>query len=93
MPAVTLTADALDDQDQLGFVIDRVLLRDAEYRRLSRRVVRQQRKLKKLCRSEAWRRYLRVEAETSARHVHVLDLVARWAFDQGVQAGRAEVSE
>jgi len=48
-----------------------------------------QEKLRKLCSSEGWHQYLRLEEVSNARSVCAIDVLVKWAFAQGLRSGRA----
>jgi hypothetical protein len=50
---------------------------DPEIARLSKRILRAQRHLRKRCSDDAWTAYLLVESATNDRADHILHLIAR----------------
>jgi len=83
-----LDAEALEDGDTFSLAMDRVLLRDEEHRRLSKHVMKVQRKLAKHCTGKTWAIFLRVEQITNHRDGHAIEVLVRWAFLEGVRCGR-----
>jgi hypothetical protein len=67
------------DQD-LATTIDQILGADPEFKRLSRRILRAQRRLKRLCSPETWQRYLVVEQITNERYERVSRLLLKYGL-------------
>lgn len=78
----------LDDPEVLARKIDAILLADVKLRRWGRRIRKVQEELRAVVGNDNFRIYLRVEEEVTARGVHALDVVAVWAFTEGL-AGNA----
>lgn len=84
-----LTPEIVADDDAVTEALDDLLLRDPEYRRLTRRIVRRQRELRGLVSEQAWSAYILLEDVTNERLDHAIRLVTRWAFRAGQRnAGR-----
>ena len=81
----TFSDDIVADDQSLAEAIERLLLEDRRYVRLSAELRRLQEALKGHCDDAAWRAYLEVEAKANERMAWVTDLIARLAFEQGQQ--------
>ncbi len=71
------------DNAQLAGAIGRLLIEDADWHRHSTRVREAQDRLRPLCPPEAWQAYLAVEQVTNERLAAALEVVARWAWNEG----------
>jgi hypothetical protein len=83
-----LTPDILSDVDAFGSAIDQMLLRSKRYRKMTRRVLRAQGRLRRAVRWKGWARYLRLEEVVNERAGHENELLIRWAFEQGRRSRR-----
>lgn len=82
-----LRISSLDD-DNLGEKIDLVLRGDGEVRRRARQIVKLQAELRCLIDDVKFRSYLKLEEAVNARAARALDVVAVWAFSEGLRAHR-----
>lgn len=78
-----LTPADLADRSKLGTVLDAVVQRDDNYRRLTQRVLATQERLQQRCDEDAWVEYLDIESIVNARIDSMLAVVAKFAFEQG----------
>jgi hypothetical protein len=83
-----LTNKIVADESVLAAAIDQVLLRDDNYRRLSRSIGRAQDRLQNAVTKDAFSRYLDIEEATNWRFTYALALIATWAFKQGQRRRR-----
>ena len=78
-----LTAQVVNDPDRLASVIDRLFIRDRQYRRHRNVILTRQRVLMDTIDAEQFNLYLDVEAATNERLAWMLSTVAKWAFNEG----------
>ena len=88
MKRVKLTPKKLKDEDALGDAIDRVIGSSKKSAKLSSRVRRGQRHLRRAVDERAWKLYLALEETVNARVMHEDDRLIRWAFGEGLRHGR-----
>jgi hypothetical protein len=80
---VKLTSKVLKDEDALGDAIDRVIGSSKKNRKLSKKVRRAQRRLRRAVDDRAWQLYMALEEAVNARALLQDDLLIRWAFREG----------
>lgn len=80
----------LDDAERLAEKIDVILRSDRELRRRNRRIRRLQEELRAIVGDDNFGVYLRLEEAVIARGVHAVDVVAVWAFTEGMRTGARE---
>ncbi len=83
MKRVKLTPKKLKDEDALGDAIDRVIGSSRKSRKLSKRVLRAQRRLHRAVGGRAWQLYLALEETVNARSLWEGDRLVGWAFREG----------
>ncbi len=88
-----LDEEVLSDHDALGNAIDKVLLKTKVFVRLSNKIRRRQRELRRLVDEPGWHAYLRVEEATNERAIEESELLVRWAFTLGRRAARRRRKE
>lgn len=84
-----LTAEDFADESRLTEAIHAVLLGQRGLRVRSWKIRRLQGELRKLIDDRTWKTYLSLEETVNDRAIRELVVVARWAFAEGVRAGRA----
>lgn len=72
----------------LGAAVEAILRDDPDVARLSRRILRAQRRLRRLCSPEAWRAYLTVEQVTNERYEYASRLLLRYGMTIGKRSPR-----
>ena len=88
MKTPKLTRQALRDHERLADAIDRVLMKSKRRRKLTKKILRLQDRLKKLVSVEAWHVYLKLEAIVNERAIVDQDESADWAFEAGRRRSR-----
>lgn len=76
------------DPDRIGVVLGELFDATPAMKRHRQRIIRLQKRLRKLVSDEAWRVYLDLESAEAGRLNDAADLVAAWAFLQGRRRGR-----
>lgn len=82
-----LRISSLDDADDLARKIDVVLRADPELRRRARRIRKAQEELRAKVGEDAFAIYMKLEEAVTARDARALDVVAVWAFTEGLRVG------
>lgn len=82
-----LTDEIVGDDEKLGAATDEVLLSDVELVRMSLGIRRAQRALLDLLGPSAGA-YLLVEERSNERLERLCTVLVRWAYDEGLKAGR-----
>ena len=85
MKTAKLTAKMLKDHEAVGDAIDRVLLASKAWGKASRRIRKAQGRLRRIVSFDGWMAYLRLEEIVNARAAIEMEVVVRWAFEQGVR--------
>lgn len=83
-----LTAEDFDHPERLAEKIDQVLRADDALRRRGLRIRRLQDRLRKAIPADEFGHYLAVEEAVNARGSRAIDLVAGWAYKEGLREGR-----
>lgn len=85
-----LTPEMISDHMALIDAIDQVLWSDRELRRRTGEVLHRQERLRAVAGQRAWKAFLRVNEVSLSRSVAELLAVATWAFEAGINCGRAD---
>lgn len=88
MKTPKLTRKVLRDHERLGDAIDRVLMKSKKRRKLTKKILRLQDRLKRLVSVEAWHVYLKLEEVVNERAIVEQDLLVEWAFESGQKQRR-----
>ncbi len=72
--------DLVSDREALDLVIDGVLAGSKPARKLTKKILKVQRKLQRAVDADAWGLYLRLEELANARADVEVEAVVRWAF-------------
>jgi hypothetical protein len=80
---LALTPEMVADESRLMGVLDELLTTDDDYKKLTKRILRAQRQLRKTSTEEAFQLYLDIEAITNARVNFMLGAVAKFCFNAG----------
>jgi hypothetical protein len=78
-----LHAEDIADDSALGCAVDRLIIADDNYTKLTAVILDHQGRLQRLCEPDAWVEYLHVEAAVNERVNMMLVLIARRAFNEG----------
>ena len=78
-----MNATIMKNADALGDAIDKVILGSKRGRKLTARVRRAQRRLRRAVGERAWQVYLALEEIVNERMAREEDLLIRWAFREG----------
>jgi len=89
-PVPTLTAEIVADDDELGIVVDAFVHLNHPARVRQWEVGCIQACIRDAVDAEAWGLVMQMEETMNARWADVIVLLARWAFTEGVRAGRAQ---
>ncbi len=84
-----LTSDIMADDDALALMIDELTLGSKRVRKLSKKVRRAQDRLRKVVKSKAWAKYMKLEQIVNHRAGEEVNLLVRWAFEAGKRHGVA----
>ncbi len=88
-PCVPLTVKILGDDDALGEAIGPVLAETPKLARYTKDVRCRERALRKVLNNRQWRVYMALEEAVIDRVLAETNVLIRWAFDEGVRAGRS----
>jgi hypothetical protein len=80
-----LLRDYLTDSEALGLVVDAVIAGSKPIKKLSKRLLKAQRKLRGSVNGKAWKTYLALEELTNERADMQVDLIVKWAFTAGAR--------
>lgn len=83
MKTPKLTRKVLRDHERLGDAIDRVLMKSKNRRKLTKKILRLQDRMKRFVSVEAWHVYLKLEQVVNERAILEQDLLVEWAFEAG----------
>ena len=75
-----LTSKILKDENALGLAIDELLLASKSYRKVTRRVRKVQREMRRKMTRDAWMIYMRLEELVNERSFIEGNLLVKWAF-------------
>lgn len=78
-----LTEAVLKNDSAVSLAIDVLFAIDQDVKKLSRRILRAQRRLRRRVSNEQFKFYMAIEEHENDRAQAMLATVARWAFSQG----------
>jgi hypothetical protein len=81
-----LLRDSLTDGEMLGLVMDGVLAGSKPIKKLTKRVLKAQRRPHRAVDPDAWRIYLRLEELVNERDSMQAELLVKWAFTAGARS-------
>lgn len=79
-------ADLIDTDEAIALVIDGILLGTPSLRKLTKRVLQAQRKLRKAVDDDGWKKYLKLEEIVNERGSAEAELLVRWALGHASRA-------
>ncbi len=80
--------DLVTGDEALDLVIDAVLIGDDGLRKLTKKILKQQKKLRHAVDDEGWKSYLRLEELLNERASEQMDVLVRWALTHGSRSRR-----
>jgi len=80
--------DLIDGDEALDLVIDAMLIGNAGLRRLTKKILRAQKNLRRVVDDDAWRKYLKLEEAENARTEMQMQILVRWALGHGARSRR-----
>ena len=87
-PADDFPPDLLTGDEAIEVVIDAMLLGSKPLRVLTKKVLRAQKKLRKVVDDDGWKAYLKLEQVVNERATAEMDLLVRWALTHGSRSRR-----
>ncbi len=80
--------DLIDADEALDLVVDGVLIGNDGLRKLTKKILKTQKKLRHAVDDEGWAAYLRLEALVNERASAQMDVLVRWALTHGSRSRR-----
>ena len=80
--------DLIDTDEAIALVIDGIMLGSKPLRKLTKRVLAAQRKLRKAVDDDGWKKYLALEEVVNERASAQMDVLVRWALGHGSRSRR-----
>lgn len=81
-------ADLISADEAVDLVVDAVAVGSKSVRRLTKKILKAQERLRRALHDDAWKAYLRLEELTNDRASKQMDLVVRWALAVGIRSRR-----
>ena len=81
-------ADLISGDEAIDLVIDAVLIGSKPLRRMTRRILRVERKLRKAVDDDAWHVFLKLEELLNERASKHADILIRWGLGHGSRSRR-----
>ena len=81
-------ADLVTPEEALDLVTDAVLIGAKRLRKLTKKILHAQRRLRRAVNDDGWRTYLKLEELVNERASAQMDLLVRWALATGCRSRR-----
>jgi len=80
--------ELIDSDEAIDLLINAVLIGNAGLRKLTRRVLSEQERLRRAVDDEGWKAYLKLEEAVNARSDVQMQILVRWALAHGARSRR-----
>ena len=80
--------DQIDSHEALNLVIDAVLIGNSSLRKLTKKILKQQAKLRRAVDDDAWHMFLKLEELLNERASAQMDVLLRWGLAHGSRSRR-----
>lgn len=80
--------DIIDADEAIDLVIDAVLVGNAGLRKLTKQILKHQRRLRRAVDDDAWKACLKLEEAANARSDIQMQILVRWALAHGARSRR-----
>jgi hypothetical protein len=87
-PAEDFPPDQIDSDEALDLICDAVLIGNDGLRKLTKQILKHQKRLHRAVDDDGWKAYLKLEEVTNERASAQMDVLVRWALTHGSRSRR-----